>query len=265
MMQKYNIVRLSDDEPYRYWKLYPDTIVIQYGEGLYTFLLLGKTKALLIDTAYGRGEFPNLIADLKRDLELCVVNTHGHYDHTGGNPWFPQVHMHEKAKAIARRSFRPVDPDWYANLPYPDYEMIAVEDGHIFDLGDRQVEVLYTPAHCDSSLSFIDHKRRLLFSGDEFDSGQANLGNLASVGAFLENMKRLRSMGEEYDLILPSHNGCPICKEYIDDFITAAQHVVDGKPDLVASIEDLPEYKHVFPRSNTRVQVGLACINYRNE
>lgn len=264
-MQKYNIVKLPDDEPYRYWKLYPDTIVIQYGEGLYTFLLLGESKALLIDTAFGRGEFPNLIEELKGDRELCVVNTHGHYDHTGGNPWFPQVHMHQNAKAIAKNPFRVPDQTWYENLPYPDYEMIAVEDGHIFDLGDRQIEVIYTPAHADSSLSFIDHKRRLLFSGDEFDSGQANLGNLASVGDFLENMKRLRALEGEFDLILPSHNGCPICKEYIDDFITAAQHVVDGVPDLVTSTEDLPEYKHVFPRRDTRVQVGLACINYRNE
>ena len=35
-MKTYPIVRLPDDEAYRWWKLYPDTIVIQYGEGLYT-------------------------------------------------------------------------------------------------------------------------------------------------------------------------------------------------------------------------------------
>lgn len=263
-MAKYPIVKLPDDEPYRYWKLYPDTCVIQYGEGLYTFLLLGEEKALLIDTGYGRGEFPNLVDELKGDRELMVVNTHGHYDHTGGNPWFPKVHMHENAKAYANHSFGPVDEAWFANMPYPDYEMIPVEDGHIFDLGNRQVRVLHTPAHCDSSLSFIDRGRRLLFAGDEFDSGQANLQDFASVGAFLKNMKRLKSLEGEYDWILPSHNGCPICKEYIDDFITAAQHVVDGKPDLV-SYEGLPGYKQPFHKKNVRVQVGLACISYRNE
>lgn len=40
-MHKYPIVRLPDDEPYRWWKLFPDTIVIHYGEALDTFLLLG--------------------------------------------------------------------------------------------------------------------------------------------------------------------------------------------------------------------------------
>lgn len=263
-MQYQHIVSLPDDEPYRYWKLYPDTCVIQYGEGLYTFLLLGEERALLIDTAFGRGEFPNLIDTLREGRELLVANTHGHYDHTGGNPWFPKVYLQEKAKDSANRPHRPVDRAWYENLPYPGYEMIPVEDEHVFDLGGRKVQVLYTPAHCDSSLSFLDRKRRLLFSGDEFDSGQANLSDLASVRAFLKNMKRLKSMESEFDWILPSHNGGPICKEYLDDFITAAQHVSDGKPDLVSQ-EGLPGYKQPFDKRSIRVQVGLACINYRNE
>ena len=264
-MKTYPIVRLPDDEAYRWWKLYPDTIVIQYGEGLYTFLLLGEEKALLIDTAYGRGDFPNLVQRLAGDRELVVVNTHGHYDHTGGNMWFPKVHMHEKAKAIANQPFEPVDPEFLANLPYPDYEMISVEDGHVFELGGgRQVTVLHTPAHNESSLSFLDNKRRLLFAGDEFDSGQANLGDLNSVKSFLQNMRRLKSLEDQFDWTLPSHNGCPICKEYLDDFITAAQHVTEGKPDLVPT-QELQGYQRPFAKDGVRVQVGLSCINYRNE
>ena len=97
-MAKYPIVHLPDDEPYRIWRLFPDTFIIHYGEALDTFLLLGEEKALLIDTAYGRGEFPNLVDSCIGDRELLVVNTHGHYDHTAGNPFYPRVYMHEKAK-----------------------------------------------------------------------------------------------------------------------------------------------------------------------
>ena len=68
-MHKYPIVRLPDDEPYRWWKLFPDTIVIHYGEALDTFLLLGDEKALLIDTAYGRGDFPNIVEELRDVLD----------------------------------------------------------------------------------------------------------------------------------------------------------------------------------------------------
>lgn len=262
-MAKYNIVRLPDDEPYRCWKLYPDTIVIHYGEALDTFLLLGSERALLIDTAYGRGEFPNLVEELRGGRELIVVNTHGHYDHTGGNPWFPRVHMHPNAMAYARRAFGPIDPEWMANMPYPDYEMVGVEDGYVFELGGRSVEVLYTPAHCDSSLMFIDHGRRLLFSGDEFDAGQANMSKLGSVEAFHAHLIRLQSRRGEFDFIMPNHNGCPICPEYLDDFEAAARHVVEGRPDLV-EYDKLPGYKQPFrgPHPMRRVQVGLSCINY---
>lgn len=125
--------------------------------------------------------------------------------------------------------------------------------------------VILTPAHCDSSLTFLDHGRRLLFSGDEFDAGQANLNVFESVGAFLENCKRLQAREKEFDFIMPNHNGCPISKEYLVDFITAAEHVMEGKPDLV-STDDLPGFKHSFEGERAvRVQVGNSCINYLPE
>ena len=51
------------------------------------YLLLGREKAMLIDTAYGEGDLPALIASIT-SLPLIVVNTHGHYDHTSGNAFF---------------------------------------------------------------------------------------------------------------------------------------------------------------------------------
>lgn len=258
------VVRLQDDEPYRVWKLYSDTYVIHYGEALDCFLLLGDSRALLIDTAYGRGDFPNIVERCREGRELLVVNTHGHFDHTGGNMFFPKVHMHKNAFAYANRPFGKLDEAWLANMPYPEYEMVAVDDGYVFDLGGRDVEVIWTPAHSDSSLSFLDHGRRLLFSGDEFDTGQANLGEFQSVGAFLANCRKLKAREAEYDFIMPNHNGCPIAKEYLDDFITAAAHVVEGRPDYV-STEHLEGYMRPFHENSARVQVGNSCINYQKQ
>ena len=105
------------------------------------------------------------------------------------------------------------------NMPYPDYEKIAVEDGHVFE----------------------------------------------SVAAFLENCKRLQARESEFDFIMPNHNGCPVAKEYLTDFITAAQHVVDGKPDLVP-FAHLPGFMHPFDGDiAVRVRVGNSCINYLPE
>ena len=264
MDRKYKIVTLPDDEPYRWWRLFDDTWVIHYGEALDLFLLLGEEKALLIDTAYGRGDLPNIVDMLKGDRELLVVNTHEHFDHTGGNKFFPKVYMHPLAFENADKPFDPLPQEWFDNMPYPDYEKVGIEDGYVFHVGGRDVEVLHTPAHCKSSLSFIDHGRRLLFPGDELDSGQANLNVFESVGAFLKNCKRLKERESEYDLIMPNHNGCPVAKSYLDDFITAAQHIVDGTPDLVDP-NDVQEYCHGFFPGLLRAQVNDSCINYLPE
>ena len=257
-MRQYPIVRLPGDEPYHFWKLYPDTIPIQYGVHLYCFLLLGEERALLIDTGYGRGDFPNIVQRLADGREIVVVNTHGHYDHTGGNPWFPRVHMHPNAMAYAKEPFDPVDPAWLANMPYPDYEMIPVNDGHVFDIGGRKIEVIYAPAHSDSSLMFIDHGRRLLFTGDEFDSEQAALPRPNTIEQFHANMLRLQTRKADFDFIMPSHNGCPINPNYLDDFEVCSRHVLEGHPDFVER-KDLPVYADYVMK---RVQVGLSSINY---
>lgn len=260
MADKIKIVPLPDDESYHYWEAFEKTYAIQYGDGTYCFLLEGDERALLIDTVYGRGDFPNILQKLT-DKPIILVNTHGHYDHTGGNFWFPKALMHPNAAPEAKHAFGPVDEAFFANFPYPDYEIETIDEGYVFDLGGRKVEVLHTPAHSEGSLSFIDHKCRLLFCGDEFDSGQANLRDLTAVRQFLHNMQRLKTREGEYDFIMPSHNGCPITKRYLDDFITNAQDILAGNPHLVP-IEDAPGYSEGMMKTRIRSRVGLAAIIY---
>lgn len=70
--------------------------VIDMGDGIFhiwepagvaSSLILGKTKALLIDTGYGYGNLKSVVRSLT-DLPLRVVNTHCHLDHAGGNYLF---------------------------------------------------------------------------------------------------------------------------------------------------------------------------------
>ncbi len=45
------------------------------------------------------------------------------------------------------------------------------EDGEIIDLGNRQLEVVYTPGHTLGATTFIDKKAGYGFSGDSFGTG----------------------------------------------------------------------------------------------
>ena len=49
------------------------------------YLLIGKEKALLIDTGTGLFPLKPLVDNLIGDRKLKVVNTHTHFDHRGGN------------------------------------------------------------------------------------------------------------------------------------------------------------------------------------
>lgn len=192
------------------------------------YLLIGETSAMLIDTAYGKGDLRYLVESLT-DLPVTVVNTHGHLDHSGGNGFFPLVYM-GRGGEIPAKSVR------NKKHPYPDYEIRFIEDGQVFDLGGRQVEAITIGAHHKSSVAFLDYKTRSLYTGDEVESQQVLLFDdeektptVELVKRHLETMIKLKKRSLEFDRLIPAHNGVPISKDYIDDFIMLSQLYLKGE------------------------------------
>lgn len=64
------------DEPYN-WE---ETIA---------YLILGKNKALLFDTGMGMDSISLVVKELTK-LPVCVLNSHTHQDHIGGNYELPK-------------------------------------------------------------------------------------------------------------------------------------------------------------------------------
>ena len=60
---------------------------------VYMYLLTGKRGAALIDTGFGMIDIREVVSTLTK-LPVFVINTHGHFDHTGGNPLFDEIHIH---------------------------------------------------------------------------------------------------------------------------------------------------------------------------
>ena len=212
------------------------------GDGSYSYLILGEKKALMVDTGMSKGNL-RAYAEQFTDLPIAVVNTHGHFDHTGGNGYFDEVYVHTAGVEIARKPFGDGE-----GFPL-DYEITPVEDGYVFDLGGTQVEVISIPAHAESSIALLDHKNRVLYTGDEVECGQVLLGGFARaqgsnrVRAHLKNMLMLKGREDEYDIIYPGHNGTPIDKSYIDQFIELDTRVLNGAPgskDMFSRV--LPDY-----------------------
>ncbi len=200
------------------------------------YLLVGERAALLIDTGYGEGDLPEVIAGIT-NLPLTVVNTHGHFDHTSGNGFWPMVWMGKGGEEAAGEVKPP------EGLPYPDYEIRHLEDGQVFDLGGRKVEAIAIGAHHCSSFAFLDCDYRTLYTGDELEAGQVlmnvhgeEVANSVVIRRHLANMQKLKSRIEEFDRLAPAHNGGPLELSYIDDFMELDNQVLAGIAKIASTV-----------------------------
>lgn len=149
--------------------------------GFQQYLILGQDKALLIDSGMGIGSLRKEVEKIT-DLPIILINTHGHPDHAGGNAEFEPALMcpaeFDVYEQMATLEYRKKDsgpkggpggpggpgkgPELQPTGPAP----VPVEDGALIDLGDRAVEVLYTPGHTHGSICVFDKETASLFVGD---------------------------------------------------------------------------------------------------
>lgn len=173
-------------------KIAEDVYQIYEPGGVGSALIVGKERALLIDTGYGFADIRKVVESITA-LPLTVVNTHGHADHTGGNRYFDQVWMnpvdldvyrdyqiHQKPLMAARfetvqktkkkPNIWPGDFDRIAWYQAETREFCWLVDDQIFNLGDNHiVETIFMPGHTEGSTMFFDWKTHILFAGDNLD------------------------------------------------------------------------------------------------
>lgn len=227
---------------YMSWKLDDKTWVINFMNGTENmYLLEGDDKALLIDTGYGVGNLRAYVEKLT-DKPILVANTHYHPDHAAGNGEFEQVYMSRGSELDKASVEEPgAVPFDITKLPHADYKKIYIGEGDRIELGNRTIEVLdVRPAHCNSSLFYLDRGHRMFFCGDDMEAAQVNLFdnsknpyityNLKTIFTnFLENTKKILSYADEFDYLLPNHNGAPIAKSYLNDYIDLIHAIFEKK------------------------------------
>jgi len=135
------------------------------------YLVLGKKKALLIDTGNGDADIPSWIRTVT-DLPLTVVCTHAHPDHIAGNYFFSEVLIpaeDQEAHDAYWQNGMPKSADSLiaaeiAALPAP--KSVAIHVGDQIDLGGRVLTAYCLPGHTPGSYLFADPSHDILFSGD---------------------------------------------------------------------------------------------------
>lgn len=215
-------------------------------EEVISYLILGSKRALLFDTGMGIGKISDVTARLTR-LPITVLNSHTHFDHTGGNAEFsdivdqdtPFTRTNEKGQSniYSRDALAPericghlppgVQPNSYSIRPF--HVAHRVKDGERIHLGNRELEVIFTPGHTPDSLSLLDRKHGLLFTGDTFYPGPIYLFTPETdFDAYTKSVARLARLAPKLELLLPAHNVPVAAPEFLDRLEKAVEQVRSG-------------------------------------
>lgn len=191
---------------------------LAFNESLY--LVEGSDRAILIDAGTRITDLDQIVASIT-DKPVMLVATHVHPDHVGAAGYFPEIF---------------INPADTVGIPQmmADYkgEVKFLKDGEILDLGGRQLQVVFTPAHTPGSTTFIDKDAGYGFSGDSFGSGNLLLfsGTFSQLIATCEKMDAMMEK-EGIEFLYPGHySGMnPETKQRVSDMITLSKDVLSGK------------------------------------
>ena len=230
----------------RVWKIQYDFIV-ESEVPVFTYLLEGKDYALVIDTMYGYGNL-RAFCETITDKPLKLVNTHFHFDHTGGNYDFDACYIHpldipylysdqpatkEQLLERARNASRPEYKDLLTTddfTPERPIKVYPIFDGDIFDLGDRQIEVIGVGGHSPGSIVLLDRKIRAVYSGDACNSNTLlGFGVSLSVEEYLKNLLHLKKFQPEFDVMYGGHQ--ILDASIVDEGIELCARVIAGTDD----------------------------------
>ena len=214
------------------YRIRPDVYAIyepHQFEEVISYLIVGQHRALLFDTGLGVASIKKVVAELTT-LPITVLNSHTHFDHTGGNAEFTDVRNEDiafsrknaegQSNVYSRDALAPgricgklppgVLADGYAIRPWKVSR--AVRDGEHIDLGGRELEIFFVPGHTPDSLALLDRKNGLLFTGDTFYPGPIYLFTPETdFEAYARSVAHLAVLSPQLQLLLPGHN-VPIAK-----------------------------------------------------
>ena len=178
-------------------------IMIDYKNGIYAVdsdyvrpildaihLIEDSGELAIIDTAHN-GAWPQVEAALAKigrkpeDVKWLIL-THVHLDHAGGAGIFMSKLPNATLVVHERGARHMADPSkLYAGvevvygkenakrlygdlLPIPEARIQVGKHGDQLALGERTLEILYTPGHARHHISIVDHAAKGVFSGDTF-------------------------------------------------------------------------------------------------
>lgn len=191
-------------------------------EGPFMYLIVGDTKAILVDTGDGGIELRAKVKELlgTKDVELIVAHSHSHGDHVKGDTEF-------KGKAKTTVLGYP------AKAVYDFFEIdgTALTPGSV-DLGNRVIDVVPIPGHEAAHVAYFDRASKVLLTGDTLYPGRLYVDDWTAYQKSIPRLLEFVTDGHTPSAILGGH-------------IELRKAPKDGQPDFPFQSETHPN-EHVL-------------------
>jgi len=225
-----------------------------------SYLIEGNDSAILFDTGNGIGDI-KAVVDKLTDKPVQVLNSHGHFDHVGGNYAFSSViamdtdfskgrqkgqpnkviSLEVSKDALCRVAPKGVTEANHIGRPYSVSQFI--HDGHTIELGDRTLEVLLVPGHTPDAIALIDRQAGLMWTGDSYYSGPIWLyAPETDLMLYRKSLERLIAESEGIKALLPAHNTPWVNPDVLVDTLKGFDLMLLGKAKKVGQGDGTVEY-----------------------
>lgn len=230
-------------------------------------VLIGDEYALIIDTTDTKMPLRDYVTEYVTDKPFIVASTHSHQDHTLCNSMFSDcpIYMSEIAwEEIQQMRIEGLPPKKAPYYTLGDYTPIIIREGDIISLGNRDIEAIdFSGCHSASSIAYLDRKYRILFPGDELESGQVLMqgdarGGRNSVELYRENLLHIKKYSDQFDIICPPHNGTPMDVKIIDYFLENCDRILSG----IEGDKDIGSLSYLLGPNEPRSPERVAALRF---
>ena len=212
-------------------------VSVLLGAGGNITVLTGPDGKLLVDAAIvtARPNVANALTSINADPIKQLINTHWHFDHTGGNEWLHQagasILAHENTrKHLSKDTF--VAGNWQYTFPTSPAgalpSTVFTDDRTLHVNGETLALKCYPPAHTDSDISVYFREADILLTGDTLwnrDYPFIDYGTGGSIDGQIQAAEANIARVTDKTIVVPGHGA------------------VGGKADLVLFRDVLVEIR----------------------